>query len=78
MDVRAPRTSSSPIVGLLVVLAVATILSGCSSSAAPSAASAGEGLPKATVTDVASGAPVDLQSFRPADKPLLVWFWAPF
>lgn len=44
-------------------------------SPAPVGASA---LPAATVTDVASGAPVELQSFQPADKPLLVWFWAPF
>ncbi|MEZ5233686.1 MAG: hypothetical protein R2749_13425 [Acidimicrobiales bacterium] len=34
-------------------------------------------LPAVTVTDIASGAAVPLDSLLPADKPLLVWMWAP-
>ncbi|MFM7537791.1 MAG: hypothetical protein ACKO91_18635 [Acidimicrobiales bacterium] len=34
-------------------------------------------LPDVEVLDVATGRPVRLATFVPADKPTLVWFWAP-
>ncbi len=34
-------------------------------------------LPSIVVNDVAAGTKVDLSTVPPADKPLLVWFWAP-
>ncbi len=43
-------------------------------SAAPAPAS---DLPSVEVVDVATGATVNLASFAPADKPLVLWFWAP-
>jgi ferric-dicitrate binding protein FerR (iron transport regulator) len=35
------------------------------------------GLPEVDVLDVADGSTVQLGSLLPAEKPLLVWFWAP-
>ncbi len=81
--------SSAPVRRRLVAVVVAVLLGavGCAAGAggeagpadrgAPAATSA-DPLPDATVTDVATGAPVELRSLRPADRPLLVWFWAPF
>jgi hypothetical protein len=34
-------------------------------------------LPAVDVTDVATGGTVQLASLLPADRPLLVWMWAP-
>ncbi|MGQ0743859.1 MAG: hypothetical protein ACT4OS_05910 [Acidimicrobiales bacterium] len=34
-------------------------------------------LPGIEVDDVGAGSRVNLATFAPADKPLLVWFWAP-
>jgi len=34
-------------------------------------------LPSVPLTDVRSGATVDLASLVPAQRPLLLWFWAP-
>ncbi|MBT8214083.1 MAG: hypothetical protein KJP12_02585 [Acidimicrobiia bacterium] len=34
-------------------------------------------LPAVEVLDVATGDTVDVSTFLPSDKPLLVWFWAP-
>jgi len=34
-------------------------------------------LPSIVVNDVAAGTKIDLSTVPPADKPLLVWFWAP-
>jgi len=40
--------------------------------------SAGSALPEVTVLDLASGEDVRLASYVPADRPVLVWMWAPF
>ena len=34
-------------------------------------------LPAVTVRDVGAKADLNLQSLLPADKPLVIWFWAP-
>jgi hypothetical protein len=34
-------------------------------------------LPSVTVRDVGAKADINLQSLLPADKPLVIWFWAP-
>ena len=45
---------------------------------APPAADAGPNtLPDVTVLDVASGESVVVSSLAPADRPILVWVWAP-
>ena len=46
-------------------------------SVAPQAPAAASVLPGLSVDDVAAGTKVDLSSLAPADRPLLVWFWAP-
>lgn len=40
-------------------------------------ASAASGLPPTVVRDIGAEEWVQLANFLPADKPLLVWFWAP-
>ncbi len=35
-------------------------------------------LPVVDVIDLATGEPTPLAALLPADKPLLVWFWAPW
>lgn len=34
-------------------------------------------LPRVEVVDVTADRPVELSSLLPADRPLLLWFWAP-
>lgn len=34
-------------------------------------------LPSVELVDVATGANVNLTSFAPSDRPLVLWFWAP-
>ncbi|MYJ31703.1 MAG: hypothetical protein F4067_03760 [Acidimicrobiia bacterium] len=34
-------------------------------------------LPSVELVDIATGATVNLASFAPADRPLVLWFWAP-
>lgn len=34
-------------------------------------------LPDVDVIDIASGAEVNLRTLAPADKPIVLWFWAP-
>jgi len=44
----------------------------------PAPAAAGpNALPQVSVVDVASGDSIVLSSLAPADRPILVWFWAP-
>ncbi|MEM7286348.1 MAG: hypothetical protein AAF480_08360 [Actinomycetota bacterium] len=44
----------------------------------PAAEPAGENqLPEVEVVDLASGDNVLLSSFAPADRPIVLWFWAP-
>lgn len=76
--------------GVLVVSALA--LAGCgsgpparsggagssgASTAAPDRGVAEGALPHLAVNDVGAGTRVDLASVATADRPLLVWFWAP-
>ncbi len=77
-----------PIVILSVTLALAAVAAGCGSgpdgggpvAAAPAAEGSGQAaglLPELTVTDVGAGTEVALTSLVPADRPVLLWFWAP-
>ncbi|MDE0605356.1 MAG: hypothetical protein OXI18_13215 [bacterium] len=34
-------------------------------------------LPSVELVDVATGATVNLASFAPSDRPIVLWFWAP-
>ena len=34
-------------------------------------------LPSVELVDVASGATVNLASFAPSERPIVLWFWAP-
>jgi hypothetical protein len=43
----------------------------------PDAGAAEKVLPSVPVLDVASGGTVDLAGLIPADRPTLLWFWAP-
>lgn len=43
----------------------------------PADAAGGNDLPAVTVVDVASGESLVLSSLAPADRPILLWFWAP-
>jgi hypothetical protein len=60
-----------------------TVLAGCGSasdtsgSATPTPAAGGSPLPAIEVDDVTNDRRVALDSFVPADRPTLVWFWAP-
>ena len=45
--------------------------------AATTAASGSNDLPAVTVVDVVSGESLVLSSLAPANRPILVWFWAP-
>jgi hypothetical protein len=48
-------------------------------TATPTTGSPGESpLPKVKVRDLASGQLVDLSTLLPGDKPLAIWFWAPY
>lgn len=62
------------------VLVVSAVASGCASDSGSGAASGGPGgtLPDVSVTNVGSGESVGLRSLLPGDRPLLVWFWAPY
>lgn len=73
-----------------IVVAAALALSACGGdnpSAGPAPAGGGSGssaaaqgaspLPAVDVVDVSSGDTVALASLLPADKPTLVWMWAP-
>lgn len=64
---------------LLPVIA-ALVLAGCGGSSGGGAS--GErpaGLPAVDVLELNSGSGrTDLATLRPAGKPLLVWFWAPY
>lgn len=66
------RVASTP--GTTTVLPPTT---SASPSVAPQAPAAASVLPDLSVDDVAAGTKVDLSSLAPADRPLLVWFWAP-
>ena len=66
-------------------VALALVLAGCGSgqdtgTAAPAAGGDGAQatvLPDLSVTDIATGDQVTLRSLVPADRPVLLWFWAP-
>ncbi len=45
--------------------------------AAEPAAAVDSVLPDVDVVDLATGETVNLASFAPADRPILLWFWAP-
>jgi len=62
------------------VLVISGIASGCASDSGSGVASPGSGgnLPDVSVTNVGSGESVGLRSLLPGDRPLLVWFWAPY
>jgi hypothetical protein len=47
------------------------------STGAPPATTSRSVLPDVIVRDVATGAEMPLASLVPAERPLLVWFWAP-
>jgi hypothetical protein len=62
-----------------LAVVVAALLAGCggtSDSGQPAAPRAIE-IPDVTVRNVATGAEVALRDVVPADRPTLVWFWAP-
>jgi hypothetical protein len=46
-------------------------------SAASATPAAKNPLPSVIVRDVGAKADINLQSLLPADKPLVIWFWAP-
>lgn len=77
------------VAGMMVAGALA--LSACGGGSAPGAqeavggaagpgvaAEGGSPLPAVDVVDVTSGETVALASLLPADKPTLLWMWAPF
>jgi hypothetical protein len=59
------------------------VVAGCGSatdssgSATPARAASGSPLPAIEVDDVTNDRRVALDSFVPADRPTLIWFWAP-
>jgi hypothetical protein len=57
-------------------VAVVGACGGTSDSGQPAAPRAIE-IPDVTVRNVATGAEVALRDVVPADRPTLVWFWAP-
>jgi hypothetical protein len=61
---------------LLVPLLFAAACGGGSGSSGATTTTAG--LPGVAVVDLATGDQVDLASYVPADRPVLVWMWAPF
>ena len=63
----------------LVAVALLAVASGCGgASDEAGTTSAARGLPAIEVTDLATGGPVQLTTVADADRPTLVWFWAPF
>lgn len=77
------------VAGMMVAGALA--LSACGAASSPgaqqavggaagpgAAAEGGSALPAVDVVDVTSGETVALASLLPADKPTLLWMWAPF
>ncbi len=88
LPVRFRLTAKRPIAILGLTLVMAATAAGCGSggetggAAAPPPAGSGSNqsagvLPDLSVTDVESGSEVSLQSLVPADRPVLLWFWAP-
>jgi hypothetical protein len=61
---------------LLAFALLGFVVAGCGQSDSVTSA-ANVGLPVVEVLDVATSAPVQLNSLLPADRALLVWFWAP-
>ena len=68
------------LVALVVALSMAAAgcAGGSDSGSTGAGPSLGQGMPAAEVVDLADGATVDLADYGPGDKPLLIWFWAPF
>ena len=64
---------------LVALAAVLTLVAAaCSGTATTTEGQAlGNGIPELVVTDVDTGEQVTLASMVPADKPTLLWFWAP-
>jgi len=65
---------------LVPVLVVASLLVGACSTD-PGSGTAGRArspLPDLQVDNLTSGGKVQLSSYLPAAKPVLVWFWAPY
>ena len=65
-----------PAIGLIVLSACGSDLR----TSSPAATSVGDGaspLPAIEVDDVTNDRRVALDAFVPADRPTLVWFWAP-
>ena len=70
----------------VAVLALAAVVAAACAGSEPSQAApapaaqeaaGGNALPPVTVVDVVSGESLALSSLAPADRPILVWFWAP-
>jgi len=67
-----------PVALAAVLTLVAAACSGTTTTTtAEGGASLGSGIPELVVTDVDTGEQVTLASVVPADKPTLLWFWAP-
>ena len=86
MDVPTPRTRRTSGLVLVAALALAACggapgsgspQAGSEPGAAATGAESASPLPVIDVTDVKTGEPVALASLLPADKPVLVWMWAP-
>ncbi len=79
-----PAAMRNLAVGKLAVV-LALVLASCGSGQVTGAAQPQAGddgtdsttLPDLSVTDIATGDQVALQSLVPADRPVLLWFWAP-
>ncbi|MDH4144646.1 MAG: hypothetical protein OEY23_05690 [Acidimicrobiia bacterium] len=79
------RTSALALAGVLLVAACGGAESAASrppitlAEAAPAAAAAqgASPLPQVDVTEVATARTINLATLLPAEKPVLVWFWAP-
>lgn len=68
-----------------LIALVCLVAAGCGGDAGSGSDAAGGGgtakptqLPAVSVADLGTGQDVSLRTLTAADKPLLVWFWAPY
>lgn len=73
----SPTTSPGPSATGPGTTVPSPTVSGPAASAEPQGDRSASILPSVEMTDVARGTTVDLASLIPAQRPVLLWFWAP-
>lgn len=83
MNRRVRRGVSSFEMRRAIAVLFALVFAGCGGGERPASTTSGgtakpTQLPAVSVADLRSGERISLRTLTAADKPLLVWFWAPY